>query len=611
MSSTKATEADAPMPFVFQFAAGAIAGVSEILCMYPLDVVKTRFMLQVGKSEGQYKSIADAFRRIIKEEGPRVLYRGIIPPILVEAPKRAIKFAANDQYGRFYLKAFNQDKMTQPLAIFTGVSAGLTEAVIVSTPELLKIRLQAKENAGRYSGMVDCVKKVYRAEGAMAFFNGMEATMWRHALWNGGYFGSIFLIRDLLPKPESKKGTLFINFVAGAIGGTIGTTLNTPTDVVKTRIQAYMPSQGPKIYFNNIQGILHIAKHEGFSALYKGYVPKVLRLGPGGGILLVVYDQNRFEKLFTKEMQNMDNQKKDWLSNLTGIEYLTIDDITKEALQKFEYTHTTEFVGVAKGNAVSEDSMPCHCKYNQETDPIWKACGDRSECINRLVQMECHPLLCPTGRACQNRRFQKKQYAKVRVIEAGKKGYGLCTEQDLKNGEFVIEYTGEMVSKSKFIQRTYKYDEDGQPHHYFMSVDMHQVIDATAKGNVARFINHSCNPNCILQRWVVGGQIRMGIFAQRRIPKGEELSFDYKFERIEGTEPQPCYCNEPQCKGVIGVEKEIKEDKEAESSDDSADELDAEIEGERVSNEQREELMKQEFEDSDQDEEYIDSDAEI
>ncbi|KAJ2608575.1 hypothetical protein H4S08_004401 [Coemansia sp. RSA 1365] len=286
------SSANKPLPFHFQFAAGAIAGVSEILCMYPLDVAKTRLMLQVGKGAGkdQYKSIFDVFSRIIKEEGPTRLYRGILPPIMVEAPKRAIKFASNDTYAPMYMRLFNKDKLTQSLAIMTGVSAGITEAMIVATPELVKIRLQAKENAGRYTGTMDCVRKIYAEEGLKAFANGLEATIWRHALWNGGYFGSIFGIKKLMPKAESKKGELAINFVSGAIGGTIGTTLNTPPDVVKTRIQNHNPAKGPAPYSTFFSGARTIIKEEGFRALYKGYVPKVLRLGPGGGILLVVYD---------------------------------------------------------------------------------------------------------------------------------------------------------------------------------------------------------------------------------------------------------------------------------------------------------------------------------
>jgi len=57
------------------------------------------------------------------------------------------------------------------------------------------------------------------------------------------------------------------------------------------------------------------------------------------------------------------------------------------------------------------------------------------------------------------------------------------------------------------------------------------MIDATRKGNLARFMNHSCNPNCELQKWVVGSRLRMGIFTLRNIEKNEELTFDYQFER--------------------------------------------------------------------------------
>jgi SET domain-containing protein len=70
-----------------------------------------------------------------------------------------------------------------------------------------------------------------------------------------------------------------------------------------------------------------------------------------------------------------------------------------------------------------------------------------------------------------------------------------------------------------------------------MSLKTDQVIDATRRGGIARFINHSCDPNCELQKWVVGKHLRMGIFTKRIIEKGEELSFDYKFERYGYVRP--------------------------------------------------------------------------
>lgn len=104
----------------------------------------------------------------------------------MEAPKRATKFAANDEWGKFYRKAFGYDKMNQSLSILTGASAGATESFVVVPFELVKIRLQDKASAGKYSGALDVVAKTIRNEGVLALYNGLESTMWRHILWNAG-----------------------------------------------------------------------------------------------------------------------------------------------------------------------------------------------------------------------------------------------------------------------------------------------------------------------------------------------------------------------------------------------------------------------------------------
>ena len=259
--------------------------------MYPLDVVKTRFQLQTSGTADAYTSIADCFRKIIRTEGPRTLYRGILAPILVEAPKRAIKFSANEQYGVLYRERFGL-KEGQALSVLTGISAGVTEATVVTSFELIKIRMQDKRNAGKYKSTMDCIAKIYKEEGAMGFSKGLEATVWRHAVWNGGmcvcifrivlivlgYFGVIKFVRSALPEAETKQGLLLRNFIAGSIGGTVGTLLNTPFDVAKTRIQGQLPGQ-PIKYGWTLPSIGIIWKEEGFAALYKGFVPKVLRLG--------------------------------------------------------------------------------------------------------------------------------------------------------------------------------------------------------------------------------------------------------------------------------------------------------------------------------------------
>ncbi|KAJ3313849.1 hypothetical protein HDV04_001410 [Boothiomyces sp. JEL0838] len=205
------------------------------------------------------------------------LYRGILPPIFVEAPKRAIKFGANDQYNHLYKEKFGfKDGIL--FSMLTGSSAGMTEAVIVSTPDLIKIRMQDKRNAHLYKSTSDVAAKIWQTEGLYGFGRGIEATVWRHGVWNMGYFGVISFVRAALPKADSKQGKLLNNFIAGTIGGTVGTILNTPFDVVKTRVQSQISA--PYKYNWAVPAIRTIIKEEGAGALYKGFVPKVLRLGP-------------------------------------------------------------------------------------------------------------------------------------------------------------------------------------------------------------------------------------------------------------------------------------------------------------------------------------------
>lgn len=254
-----------------------------------------------------YTGMLDCFRKIIKNEGcvfvflpegSRLcsrcssfgrLYRGIEAPILMEAPKRATKFAANDEWGKVYRNLFNAPKMTQGLSILTGATAGATEAFVVVPFELVKIRLQDKAQAHKYSGMLDCVQKIVRQEGVLTLYQGLESTVWRHVLWNAGYFGCIFQVRALMPPAKDKKDQVLSDMMSGAIGGTVGTVLNTPMDVVKSRIQNSQKGVGLRKYNWAVPALGTVYKEEGFGALYKGFLPKVLRLGPGGGILLVVF----------------------------------------------------------------------------------------------------------------------------------------------------------------------------------------------------------------------------------------------------------------------------------------------------------------------------------
>ncbi|KAJ9666107.1 histone methyltransferase set2 [Coniosporium apollinis] len=229
--------------------------------------------------------------------------------------------------------------------------------------------------------------------------------------------------------------------------------------------------------------------------------------------------------------------------------FLDWEDKTEEATSTFQVL--PDCVYAAKYLGSTEPALECDCA--EEWDSVSKtnhACGEDSDCINRATKMECVGD-CGCGSGCQNQRFQLKQYANVTVIKTEKKGYGLRANTDLRAHDFIFEYIGEVINEGAFRRRMHQYDEEGIKHFYFMSLSKGEFVDATKKGNLGRFCNHSCNPNSYVDKWVVGDKLRMGIFAERNIKAGEELVFNYNVDRY-GADPQPCYCGEPNCTGFIG-----------------------------------------------------------
>lgn len=131
-------------------------------------------------------------------------------------------------------------------------------------------------------------------------------------------------------------------------------------------------------------------------------------------------------------------------------------------------------------------------------------------------------------------------------------GQGAFALRPIKKGERLIEYLGERISQEEADER-YNDEEMSRHHTFLFSVDDDTVIDAAVNGNEARFINHSCNPNCE----AVNDKKRIFIEAIRDIAVGEELSYDYGYERADDGEDEwrektyVCRCGAPNCRGTI------------------------------------------------------------
>ncbi len=159
--------------------------------------------------------------------------------------------------------------------------------------------------------------------------------------------------------------------------------------------------------------------------------------------------------------------------------------------------------------------------------------------------------MCPCGESCQNRKFQRHQNAIVYPINFGDKGFGLVAGKFIPKETFVIQYIGEVLSIVSEEGKKRLQDYSKSTCTYMMRLGAKEVIDPTYKGNMARFINHSCDPNCETRKWNVRGEIEVGIFTIKDIKEGEELTFDYKFDAFQ-TPYTRCLCGTAKCKIYLG-----------------------------------------------------------
>ncbi|XP_052865683.1 histone-lysine N-methyltransferase ash1 [Anopheles cruzii] len=191
----------------------------------------------------------------------------------------------------------------------------------------------------------------------------------------------------------------------------------------------------------------------------------------------------------------------------------------------------------------STDNPQCNCRADS-------GCGD--DCLNRMVYTECVPEHCPCGDRCENTSIQRHEYAPgLERFMTEEKGWGIRSKEPIRKGTFIMEYLGEVVTEKEFKERMRSlYLND--THHYCLNLDGGLVIDGHRMGSDCRFVNHSCAPNCEMQKWSVNGLFRMALFAGRDIHPYEELCYDYNFSLFNPSEGQPCRCGSEQCRGVIG-----------------------------------------------------------
>ncbi len=151
---------------------------------------------------------------------------------------------------------------------------------------------------------------------------------------------------------------------------------------------------------------------------------------------------------------------------------------------------------------------------------------------------------------------KKRPGPRIVVRKSGIHGRGVYANRRIREDETVCEYKGEIISELE-VARRYPENMEGLNHTFIFGIENDHNIDGGAKGNIARWINHSCDPNCD----TFDENKRMFIRAIRDIRPGEELSYDYCIETNERITKEvksrwPCWCGAKKCRGTVLIREQ-------------------------------------------------------
>ncbi|KAL9006505.1 MAG: hypothetical protein Q9188_000742 [Gyalolechia gomerana] len=277
---------------IHHFGLGSIAGAFGAFVVYPIDLVKTRMQNQRSKRVGEmlYKNSIDCAKKVVKNEGFRGLYSGVLPQLVGVAPEKAIKLTVNDLIrGHFTEK--NSNKIWWPHEILAGGSAGACQVIFTNPLEIVKIRLQVQGEMAKHTDVPRrSAMWIVRNLGLVGLYKGASACLLRDVPFSAIYFpGYNHLKRDLFGEGPSKKLGIIQLLTAGAIAGMPAAYLTTPCDVIKTRLQVEA-RKGETKYTSLRHCAATVYREEGFRAFFKGGPARVLRSSPQFGFTLAAYE---------------------------------------------------------------------------------------------------------------------------------------------------------------------------------------------------------------------------------------------------------------------------------------------------------------------------------
>ncbi|KAF2470431.1 mitochondrial carrier protein-like protein [Lindgomyces ingoldianus] len=287
----------------------------------------------------------DGLRKIAQNEGPRTLWRGLSPTLVMAVPANVIYFAGYDWLRTAQRSPFRKTVPDAYTPLVAGATARVLAAIAVSPIEMFRTRMQAAHHtntaAGHFRETMDGLREMVASQGVRSLWRGLTLTLWRDvpfsAIYWWGYESARNTITDMRGRSEAKHdglefhigrgedkirrrsrsrsrenhtATLVDSFIAGAASGAVAALVTTPFDVGKTRQQVvrHMGDAAVKAIRAEDKSmprfLLHIFQEQGLPGLFKGWAARCLKVAPACAIMISSYEVG-------KKMANDINERRD------------------------------------------------------------------------------------------------------------------------------------------------------------------------------------------------------------------------------------------------------------------------------------------------------------
>uniref|UniRef100_A0A3Q2C9U4 Solute carrier family 25 member 14 n=1 Tax=Cyprinodon variegatus TaxID=28743 RepID=A0A3Q2C9U4_CYPVA len=268
-------------PFIY----GGMASIVAEFGTFPIDLTKTRLQVQ-GQSqytEVRYRGMFHALFRIGQEEGIRALYSGYAVGISIY---ESLNICLNNDAN--FVSGFADETMI--INVFCGVVSGVMSSMLANPTDVLKIRMQAQGSLLQGSMMSNFIN-IYQTEGTRGLWRGVIPTAQRAAIVVGVELPVYDITKKHLLRSGLMGDTILAHFISSFTCGLAGALASNPVDVVRTRMMNQRVLSGSPMYKGTLDGLMQTWRNEGFFALYKGFWPNWLRLGPWNIIFFITFEQ--------------------------------------------------------------------------------------------------------------------------------------------------------------------------------------------------------------------------------------------------------------------------------------------------------------------------------